>query len=92
MSDNAFKDFHMFQGITESWELVRTGLIVIKEELYKLELWHSHSNPDVPYYVAIHIQEKGVWKRISDPPFANGRNGDEALRDAMVFLSERLAA
>jgi len=92
MSNNAFQDFRMFSGITEAWELVRTGLVVIKEELYKLELWHSHANPDVPYYVAIHIQEKGVWKRISDPPFANGRNGDEALRDAMAFLSERLAA
>lgn len=92
MSDNAIKDFRMFPGITEAWELVRTGLIVIKEELYKLELWHSYSNPDVPYYVAIYIQEKGAWKRISDPPFASGRNGDEALRDAMVFLSERLAA
>lgn len=92
MSDDAFKDFHMFPGLTESWELVRTGLVTIKEELYKLELWHSYSNPDVPYYVAIHVQEKGIWKRISDPPFASGRNGDEALRDAMVFLSERLAA
>jgi len=46
----------------------------------------------VPYYVAISIQEQGTWKRISDPPFATGRNGDEALRDAMVFLTERLAA
>ena len=92
MSDNAIKDFRIFPGITEAWELVRTGLIVIKEELYKLELWHSYSNPDVAYYVAIYIQEKGMWKRISDPPFASGRNGEEALRNAMVFLSERLAA
>jgi hypothetical protein len=92
MSNNAIADFRNFPGITEAWELVRTGLIVINEQLYKLELWHSHSNPDIPYYVAIHIQEKGIWKRISDPPFATGRNGDEALRDAMVFLSERLAA
>ncbi|MGH9570889.1 MAG: hypothetical protein ACRD4F_14685 [Candidatus Angelobacter sp.] len=92
MSNNVFEDYRNFSGITEAWELARTGLIVIKEELYKLELWRSHSNPDIPFYVAIHIQEKGIWKRISDPPFANGCNGDEALRDAMVFLSERLAA
>ena len=92
MSDNALKDYHLFSGVTEAWELVRTGLVVIKEELYKLELWHSFSNPDVSYYVAIHIQEKGIWKRISDPPFASGRNGDEAMRDALAFLSERLAA
>lgn len=92
MSDNALKDYHLFSGVAEAWELVRTGLVVIKEELYKLELWHSYSNPDVPYYVAIHIQEKGIWKRISDPPFASGRNGDEAMRDALAFLSERLAA
>jgi hypothetical protein len=29
---------------------------------------------------------------MADPPFATGRNGDEALRDAMAFLTERLAA
>jgi len=92
MSDNALKDFRNFPGIAESWELVRTGLVVIREQSYRLELWHSHSNPDVPYYVAIHVLEKGVWKRISDPAFASGLSGDEALRDAMVFLSERLAA
>jgi len=27
-----------------------------------------------------------------DPPFATGREGDQALRDAMAFLAERLAA
>lgn len=92
MSENALKDFRNFPGITESWELVRTGLVVIREQSFRLELWHSHSNPDIPYYVAIYIREKDVWKRISDPPFASGLSGDEALRDAMVFLSERLAA
>ena len=92
MSSDALKDYRMFPAITEAWDLVRTGLVVINEQLYRLELWHSFSNPDVPYYVAIYIQEQGIWKRISDPPFASGRNGDEALRDAMVFLTERLAA
>jgi len=92
MSADALKDYRMFPAIGEAWELVRTGLVVISEELYKLELWHSFSNPDVPYYVSISIHEHGMWKRISDPPFATGRNGDEALRDAMVFLTERLAA
>jgi hypothetical protein len=92
MSNNALQDFRNFPGISEAWELERTGLVIIREELYKLELWRSHSNLDVPYYVAIYIQEQSVWKRISDPPFASGRNGEDALRDAMVFLSERLAA
>ncbi|HSM85689.1 MAG TPA: hypothetical protein VLT16_06035 [Candidatus Limnocylindrales bacterium] len=92
MSNNALEDYRKFTGITEAWELERTGLVVIREELYKLELWHSYSNPDLAYYVAVHIQEKGIWKTVSDPPFATGRNGDEALRDAMVFLTERLAA
>jgi hypothetical protein len=92
MSDNAFADYRNFPAISEAWELVRTGLVVVNEKLYKLELWHSLSNPDIPFYVAIHIQEGDVWKRIPDPPFATGRDGDEALRDAMVFLTERLAA
>jgi len=87
MSDNAFEDYRKFPAIAEAWELVRTGLVVINENLYKLELWHSLSNPDIPFYVAIHIQQDDVWKRMPDPPFATGRDGDEALRDAMVFLA-----
>src|ERR1700746_3179538 len=39
MSNNAFEDYRNFPGITEAWELERTGLVVIREELYKLELW-----------------------------------------------------
>jgi hypothetical protein len=89
---NALEDFRMFPAVTEAWELQRTGLVVIREQLYKLELWHSYSNPDIPYYVSISTQQDGTWKRVSDPPFATGRDGDEALRDAMVFLTERLAA
>ncbi|HET6935298.1 MAG TPA: hypothetical protein VFI72_10695 [Candidatus Angelobacter sp.] len=89
---NAFEDFRMFPAITEAWELQRTGLVVIREQLYRLELWHSYSNPDIPYYVSIFTQQDGVWKRVPDPPFATGRDGDDALRDAMVFLTERLAA
>jgi hypothetical protein len=92
MSDNALQDFRNFPAISESWELVKTGLVVIREQSYRLELWHSHSNLDIPFYVAIYIIENGVWKRISDPPFATGPSGDEALRDAMAFLTERLAA
>ncbi len=91
-SENALADVKMFTGITESWELQRTGLIVIKGALYKLELWHSYSNPDVPYFVAVYVQENGVWRRMQDSPFAEGPNGDEALRRAMAFLVERLAA
>ena len=92
MSDNPFEDYRRFPVITEAWELVRTGLVVANEQLYKLELWRSYSNPDIPYYVAIHVQMDGIWQRMPDPPFAAGRNGDEAVRDAMVFLTERLAA
>jgi hypothetical protein len=92
MSDNAFADFRLFPAISEAWELTRTGLVIIQEELYKLELWHSFNNPDISYYVSISIQKNGAWSRMPDPPFATGRNGDEALRDAMAFLTERLAA
>ena len=89
---SALEDFRMFPGILESWELVRTGLIRIREELYKLELWHSYSNPDIPFYVAIYVQESGIWRRMSDPPFSTGADGDQAMREAMAFLAERKAA
>jgi len=92
MSNNAFADYRMFPAISEAWELERSGLVIIREELYKLELWHSHSNPDIPYYVSVYIQKDGMWKRMPDPPFATGHDGDQALRDAMAFLTERLAA
>jgi hypothetical protein len=89
---NALEDFRAFEGINEAWELVRTGLVVIREKSYKLELWHSYSNPDIAYYVSIYIQENGMWRRMPDPPFSVGLNGDEALREAMAFLLERVAA
>lgn len=89
---NALEDFRLFSGISESWELTRTGLIRIREELYKLELWHSYSNPDIPYYVSVYTQENGMWRRMPDPPFPAGGEGDQALREAMAFLVERLAA
>jgi hypothetical protein len=92
MSKNAFNDYRMFPAIAEAWELERSGLVIIKEQLYKLELWHSYSNPDIPYYVSISVLENDAWKRMPDPPFATGRDGDQALRDAMAFLTERLAA
>ncbi len=89
---NALEDFRMFPSITEAWELLKTGLIVSNESKYRLELWHSYSNPDIPYYVAIYIQTDGVWKRMPDPPFPTGLDGDQTLREAMAFLSERAAA
>ena len=92
MPENAFADYRMFPVISEAWELERSGLVIIREQLYKLELWHSHSNPDIPYYVSISVLEDDAWKRMPDPPFATGREGDQALRDAMAFLAERLAA
>jgi hypothetical protein len=90
--NNAFADFRMFPAISEAWELERSGLVIINEQLYKLELWHSYSNPDIPYYVSISILQGDAWRRMPDPPFATGREGNEALRDAMAFLTERLAA
>ena len=88
MSDNAFANFRLFPAISEAWELTRSGLVIIREELYKLELWHSYSNPDIPYYVSIYIQKNGTWTRMPDPPFATGRDGDQALRDA-IGISDR---
>lgn len=89
---HALEDFRNFPGITEAWELIRTGKIVIREQMYKLELWHSYSNPDIPYYVSIYTLDNGVWKKISDPIFPIGLDADQTMREAMAFLSERLAA
>jgi hypothetical protein len=89
---NPLEFFRNFPNINEAWELVKTGLVVIEEKLYRLELWHSYSNPDIPYYVSICIQQDGVWRRMPDPPFPVGLSGDEALGAAMAFLSENPAA
>ena len=89
---NPLEYFRNFPNINEAWELVKTGLVVIEEKLYRLELWHSYSNPDIAYYVSIFIQQDGVWRRMPDPPFAVGLSGDEALGAAMAFLSENTAA
>ena len=89
---NPLEFFRNFPGINEAWELVRTSLVVIEEKLYRLELWHSYSNPDISYYVSICIQQDGVWRRMPDPPFSVGLSGDEALGAAMAFLSENPAA
>jgi hypothetical protein len=90
--DNALEDFRNFPGISESWELVKTGVVVIREQFYRLELWHSYSNPDIPYYVSVYIQQDGMWKKMSDPIFPIGLDADQTMREAMAFLSERLAA
>lgn len=90
--DNALADYRSFSGITEAWELVKTGLVVIREQMYKLELWHSFSNPDVRYYVVVYIQQEGIWKRMPDPVFPVGLDGDGTMREAMAFLAERFAA
>jgi hypothetical protein len=44
------------------------------------------------HYVSISIQKNGTWTRMPDSPFATGLEGDQALRNAMAFLTERLAA
>jgi hypothetical protein len=92
LKENALGDFRMFPSITEAWELVKTGLVVIREQSYRLELWHSHSNLDIPYYVSIYTQSDGVWRRMPNPPFPVGLDGEQTLRAAMAFLSERVAA
>lgn len=92
MPENPLKNFRHFEGITEAWELVKTGIIVVNNELYKLELWHSHANPDTPYYVPIYIMQDGVWRKWADAPFAEGLEPEIALSTAMAFLSEKAAA
>ncbi len=92
MQEGALQSYRSFAGITESWELEKTGLIVIAEESYRLELWHSYSDPDLGYYVSIYVQQDGVWKKLGEPIFPMAPTGDEALRTAMAFLSERRAA
>ena len=90
--DNSLEDFRNFPGINEAWELIKTGIIVIREQLYRLELWHSYSNPDIPYYVSVYLQHNGVWKKMEDPIFPVGLDGEQTMREAMAFLSERMAA
>ena len=91
MAGNALEDYREFAGITEAWELVKTGLIVIAGVSYKLELWHSYSNPDIGYYVATYIQENGVWRKLAERSLPIGLSGEEALRTAMAFLAEQHA-
>lgn len=92
MAENALKDYRKYEGITEAWELVRTGLVVIRDTMYKLELWHSHSNLDIPYYVPVYVDDGGVWRRMNDAPFSAAPDPEIAMGTAMAFLSERAAA
>jgi hypothetical protein len=89
---HALEDFRNFHGIAESWELIRTGKIMIREQMFRLELWHSYSNLDIPYYVSIYTLDNGEWKKMTDPVFPIGLDADQTMREAMAFLSERLAA
>ena len=36
MDENALQDFRNFPGINEAWELIKTGVVVIREQLYRL--------------------------------------------------------
>lgn len=89
---HALEDFRNFPGINEAWELIRTGKVVIREQMFRLELWHSYSNPDIPYYVSVYTLENDEWKKMTDPVFPIGLDADQTMREAMAFLSERLAA
>ena len=89
---NSLKDFRNFPEISEAWELIKTGVVVIREQTYRLELWHSYSNPDIPFYVSVYVQQDGVWRRMQDPIFPIGLDAEQTMREAMAFLSERLAA
>lgn len=86
------KDFRRYRGITEAWELIKTGLLVISGDTYKLEVWYSHSNADLPYYVAVYVQQDGIWKRMPDAPLPVAPDPDVALSTAMALLNERAAA
>jgi len=88
----ALQDFRNYPGISESWELVKTGVVVIREQLYRLELWHSFSNPDIAFYVSVYVQQDGVWKKMSEPIFPIGLDANQTMSSAMAFLSEKLAA
>lgn len=90
--DNPLEDYCSIAGIEEAWELVKTGLIIIQGRMYKLELWRSYSNPDIPYYVSIHVLEGEAWKRMPDQPFPTAPSADAALRAAMAQLVDRNAA
>jgi hypothetical protein len=89
---HALEQFRNYPGISESWELVKTGIIVIREHKYRLELWHSFSNPDIAYYVAVYVEHDGMWKKMSDPIYPMGLDANQTMSAAMAFLSERLAA
>jgi len=91
LQENPLANFRSFPGINEAWELVKTGLVIINEKLYRLELWHSFSNPDIPYYVSVYSQEDGVWKRVGAECMPVGPSGDEAMGAAMAYLSEKVA-
>lgn len=92
MPDNPLQEFRCYSAISESWELMRTGMVMIAGEMYKLELWQSYSNPDASFFVAIYVQQDGVWHRMKDSPFPLAPDADEAMRRAMAFLAEREAA
>jgi len=92
MTENALKDFRRYSGISECWELIKSAIIVVSDTTYRLELWHSYSNPDVPYYVSVYIQEEGAWKKMPDAPFSIGPDAELALGNALAILSERTAA
>lgn len=89
MPNNPLEDFRCIEGIQEAWELIKTGLIVVRDKMYKLELWHSYSNPDIRYYVSIYVLEGETWKRMPDQPFPTAPNPDAAFRAAMALLVDR---
>ncbi len=86
---NPLEDYCSIEGIEEAWELVKTGLIVVQGTMYKLELWHSFSNPDIQYYVSIHVLQGDAWKRMPDQPFPTAPNADAAFRAAMALIVDR---
>jgi hypothetical protein len=92
MAQNALKNYRLYSGVTEAWELVKTGLVVISDTRYRLEVWHSHSNPDIAYFVSVFVMEGGVWKRMPDAPFPEAPDPEMALSTAIALLSERAAA
>jgi len=91
MIEDALRNYRRYSGVTEAWELVKTGMVVIADTRYRLEVWHSYSNPDIAYFVSVYVLEGGAWKRMPDAPFPEAPEPEIAMSTAIALLSERAA-
>ena len=91
MIQDALRNYRRYSGVTEAWELVKTGLVVVSDIRYRLEVWHSYSNPDINYFVSVYVLENGSWRRMPDAPFPEAPDPEIAMSTAIALLSERAA-